>query len=201
MNLFLILPSATSARAQPRRLITPAIRGLLLGLTFGLSGTAAWSASGACFDAAGARYGVSPTLLAAIAWQESGMNPSASHRNANGTSDIGLMQINSSWLPKLARHGVSERDLRDPCVNILVGAWILASNLREMGVSIQGLGAYNARDPVKRVAYARQVLRRYMVLKQPALNPPALPRPALTLPPARDAARISPAQRLPSRPR
>lgn len=192
MNLFLILPSATSARAQPRRIVAPAIRRLLLGLALGLSGTAAWSTSGApgapgaCFDAAGARYGVSPTLLAAVAWQESGMNPSASHLNANGTSDIGLMQINSSWLPKLARHGVSERDLRDPCVNIMVGAWILASNLREIGVGLQGLGAYNARDPAKRVAYARQVLRRYMALKE--------------LPP-RNAARISPPPRPPSRPR
>lgn len=189
MNLFLILPSATSARAQPRRIVAPAIRRLLLGLALGLSGTAAWSTSGApgaCFDAAGARYGVSPTLLAALAWQESGMNPSASHLNANGTSDIGLMQINSSWLPKLARHGVSERDLRDPCVNIMVGAWILASNLREIGVGLQGLGAYNARDPAKRVAYARQVLRRYMALKE--------------LPP-RNAARISPPPRPPSRPR
>lgn len=117
-----------------------------------------------CFLLAGERYGVSPLLLKAVARQESGLNPAASHRNANGSTDIGLMQINSSWLPTLARHGVTEDDLRVPCANILVGAWILGSNFRSMGRTVDALGAYNARDPVKRQAYARQVLRHYVAL-------------------------------------
>lgn len=120
----------------------------------------------ACFAFAGHRYGVSPLLLQAIAQQESGMNPHAVNRNANGTTDLGLMQINSSWLPTLARHGVTEADLRVPCANILVGAWILGSNFREMGRTVEALGAYNARDPVKRLAYARQVLGRYVALRE-----------------------------------
>ncbi|WP_067271074.1 lytic transglycosylase domain-containing protein [Mitsuaria sp. 7] len=119
-----------------------------------------------CFVLAGERYGVSPLLLKAIARQESGLNPAAVNRNTNGSTDIGLMQINSSWLPTLARHGVKEGDLNVPCANILVGAWILGSNFRSMGRTVDALGAYNARDPVKRQAYARQVLRHYVALNE-----------------------------------
>ncbi|MFX1678663.1 lytic transglycosylase domain-containing protein [Mitsuaria sp. CC2] len=117
-----------------------------------------------CFLLAGERYGVSPLLLKAVARQESGLDPAASNRNANGSTDTGLMQINSSWLPILARYGVNASDLRVPCVNILVGAWILGSNFRSMGTTADALGAYNARDPAKRLAYARQVLRHYATL-------------------------------------
>ena len=118
-----------------------------------------------CFLLAGERYGVSPLLLKAIARQESGLNPAALNRNANGSTDVGLMQINSSWLPVLERHGVKAGDLHVPCANILVGAWILGGNFRAMGRNADALGAYNARDPVKRQAYARQVLRHYVALR------------------------------------
>ncbi|OWQ92137.1 hypothetical protein CDN99_07235 [Roseateles aquatilis] len=138
-----------------------------------------------CFEAAGQRYGVSPLLLRAVARQESNLNPRASHRNADGSTDIGLMQINSSWVPTLARYGVHAHDLWDPCANAMVGAWILASNFRRMGDTAMALGAYNAQDPQKRLAYARQVLRHYARLKAeeeialgaaaPSLNPTPTP--------------------------
>ena len=129
-----------------------------------------------CFLLAGERYGVPPLLLKAVARQESGLNPSAFNRNANGSTDIGLMQINSSWLPVLARHGVREADLRVPCANIHVGAWILGGNLRSMGTTAQALGAYNARDPAKRLAYARQVLRHYTALQSTSQGSPTAGR-------------------------
>ncbi|OWQ45592.1 hypothetical protein CDL60_19345 [Roseateles noduli] len=137
-----------------------------------------------CFLLAGERYGVSPLLLKAVARQESGLNPSAFNRNANGSTDIGLMQINSSWLPVLARHGVQEADLQVPCANILVGAWILGSNFRSMGTTADALGAYNARDPAKRLAYARQVLRHYAALQTAVPNalPNAVPNAVLSRP-------------------
>jgi len=138
-----------------------------------------------CFLAAGHRYGVPPLLLKAIARQESGLNPAALNRNANGSTDIGLMQINSSWLPALARHGVREADLRVPCANILVGAWILGSNFRSMGRNAQALGAYNARDPAKRLVYARQVLRHYAALREELSPPRPGPQPAPARPRAR----------------
>lgn len=101
----------------------------------------------ACWDEAAQRYGVSSQLLYAVAKVESHLNPAAlnlSHRQRTGSYDIGLMQINSSNLPSLARFGISESDLYSPCTNIHVGAWLLAQTLARQGLSWDGVGAYNA---------------------------------------------------------
>jgi soluble lytic murein transglycosylase-like protein len=114
----------------------------------------------ACFDLASRSYGVSASLLRAVAMQESRMNPLAFNRNRNGSWDAGLMQINSSWLPVLRRHGIQMQDLWDPCTSVMVGAWIMGANFRTMGVTTQALGAYNAAHPVLRETYARKILAR-----------------------------------------
>ena len=113
----------------------------------------------ACWDDAAARYQINSALLRAIARTESGLNPQAVSPNRNGSRDIGLMQINSSWLPLLASHGIAERDLFDPCTNIYVGAWILAQNFQRLGSDWNAIGAYNARTPALRRAYAWKVYR------------------------------------------
>lgn len=99
-----------------------------------------------CFNEAGKRYNVNPKLLESIAKVESSLNPKAMNRsNSNGTYDIGLMQINSTWLSKLSEFGISEADLiNNPCVNVNVGAWILSNNFATNGYNRNSLGAYNA---------------------------------------------------------
>ena len=126
------------------------------------------TASASCWEAAGERYGVHPWLLAAIAKVESGFDPSAvndTHAARTGSVDLGLMQINSSWLPALAKHGITRERLFDPCTSVTVGAWILAGLFARYGVTWEAIGAYNAAcvrlDPAecaaRRAAYARKV--------------------------------------------
>ncbi len=123
-----------------------------------------------CIEQAAERYRLSPVLLLAIAQQESGLNPRAINRNSNGSTDMGVMQINNLWLPTLQRHGIQARDLWEPCTNIMVGAWILRNNFQRWGETLTGLGAYNASNQDKRLKYAVHVLKRVQML-QPLTEP------------------------------
>ena len=133
-------------------------RAPMAGLVAALSMFAVFPAH-ACWDAAAVRYGVSSELLYAIARTESALDPQAVGHNQNGTHDIGLMQINSAWLPKLATHGIGEHDLLEPCTNIQVGAWILAGNVQRLGYTWDAIGAYHSPSPARRRAYAERIYR------------------------------------------
>lgn len=113
----------------------------------------------ACWEEAAAKYNVNPHLLYAIAKTESSMNPKAINRNKNGSYDIGLMQINSSWFPTLRKYGLDEQHLYDPCVSIHIGAWILAQNMQRLGNSWEAVGAYNSSKPEIRQKYAMKVYK------------------------------------------
>ena len=122
-------------------------------------------AGATCFHEAGQRYGLNPGLLQAIAKTESGLRPDAvnlQHRSRTGSYDIGLMQINSSWLPKLAGFGITEAALYEPCQNVMVGAWILSHHLRESGADWNGVGAYNASCRTLSATQCRATRARYV---------------------------------------
>jgi len=101
-----------------------------------------------CFEQAGARFGVDPLLLKGVAHVESSMQSgviNSSHYARTKSVDLGLMQVNSSWLPKLASRGITrEALLSDPCLNLNVGAEILSGTLSKFGTNWIGVGAYNA---------------------------------------------------------
>jgi len=86
------------------------------------------------FLSAGATYGVSPTLLAAVAQTESSFNPSA----VSSAGAEGLMQI----MPTTAQGlGINPMDPAEP---IDGAAQILAGNIKEFGSVPLALAAYNA---------------------------------------------------------
>jgi len=118
---------------------------------------------GRCLLDAAIHYQVSPVLIAAIIKTESNHNPNAININASGSEDVGLMQINSEWLPRIAKLGYDRKSLFNPCINIIVGTWVLAQEIRRFGYTWTAVGAYNAgpsRDKAsRRTAYAHRVFK------------------------------------------
>ena len=118
-----------------------------------------------CFDSASARFGVDKQMLVAIAKTESSLNPNAvGGKNENGSTDLGMTQVNTWWLPTLAKHSISERDLMGACTNIYVGAWILAQNIARHGATWKAVGAYNAITPSKQLNYVQKVQKNYTLV-------------------------------------
>jgi soluble lytic murein transglycosylase-like protein len=121
----------------------------------------ATGAQGMCFDEAASRYNVDRELLRAIAKTESNFRADAINVNKDGSEDIGVMQINSSWLPTLRRYGITRQALLDSCTNVHVGAWVLAGNFRQYGRVWKAVGAYNARSPDKQEIYVAKVWKNF----------------------------------------
>ena len=136
-----------------------------------------------CWQAAANYQKVDVWLLYSIAYVESQYSPSAVNRNSNGSRDLGMMQINTVHLPTLARYGIGEKELMDPCTSIFVGAWIVRQNLNRYGYTWLGIGAYNSANPSIAINYARRVYQVHAKLTglapsgQPQLGsaPAALP--------------------------
>lgn len=117
-----------------------------------------------CFEKASQRYQVDVKLLLAIAAVESQFDMTATNLNRNGTTDYGVMMINSHWEPKLEKLGIAWSEVQTShCLNIHVGAWVLASNFARVGVNWYAVGAYNAgfgtseRTRMNRLRYASKV--------------------------------------------
>jgi peptidoglycan DL-endopeptidase CwlO len=89
---------------------------------------------GSLFTAAGAKYGVSPALLAAVAKVESGYNPNA----VSPAGARGLMQI----MPSTAK-GLGVNPL-NPAQAVDGAARLLKRNLKDFGSLPLALAAYNA---------------------------------------------------------
>ena len=104
---------------------------------------AASVAHATCWKDASKSYGIPEDVLMAIAKTESNFNVEAKNINKNGTEDIGLMQINSGWLPELAKYDITRKDLMtDACLNLKVGAWILSNNVKRLGWNWDAIGSY-----------------------------------------------------------
>jgi cell wall-associated NlpC family hydrolase len=109
---------------------TPTAIRRVLGSTAASTGTS----YDALFQAAGAKYGVSPALLASVAKAESGLNPNA----VSKAGAQGLMQLMPSTAAGLGVNAL------DPAQAVDGAARLLKSNLDAFGSTELAVAAYNA---------------------------------------------------------
>jgi hypothetical protein len=82
-------------------------------------------------------------------------------RNIDGSADLGPLQINSWWIPRLAMvTGHGSADVRrwlidDICFNIDAGRWIFLTGLKATGDYWSAIGAYHSPETKRAQRYAR----------------------------------------------
>jgi hypothetical protein len=83
--------------------------------------------------------------------------------NTNGTHDLGPLQVNSWWVPRIAKAlARSEEMVRyrlrfDPCFNVETARWIFVSGLRSRSGFWEAVGAYHSPTVWRQREYARSV--------------------------------------------
>ncbi len=127
-----------------------------------IAGTDKSQAYRSCLQQTANHFQINPLIIDAIIKTESDYDANAININKNGSTDLGLMQINLEiWLPVISKLGYSRDSLRSPCTNIFVGGWILAQEMRRFGNTWRAVGAYNAGPAAskefRRLQYARRV--------------------------------------------
>lgn len=134
-----------------------------------------------CLFAAAEVYRLPPALILILLKVEGGRLGAVSG-NSNATVDIGPMQVNTIWVPLVARHWRTTKEaallaLRDNfCANLEGGSWILRQALDEArGDFWSGVGTYHSHSPVHKDAYLRKVLAWTLRLRDQAQQPGAAP--------------------------
>ena len=120
----------------------------------------------ACLMLASKTYQVPPAVMVGIMQIEGGRVGQEVGPNINGTYDLGPMQINTGWLPSLARYWkvdqtTARRWLRDNgCVNMHVAAWILRQQLEATDGHLYGaIARYHSATPSLGQPYAEKVIK------------------------------------------
>lgn len=117
-----------------------------------------------CIFLASQQYQVPPPVLIGIMEVEGGRVGQEVGPNANGTYDLGPMQINTLWIPTLAnKWNVSNKVARkwvrdDACVNIGVAAWILRQKINETGSLSKGIAYYHSATPHLGQRYKQKIV-------------------------------------------
>lgn len=96
-----------------------------------------------CIAQASVRYDVPELLLHSLIRKE-GARPGAVVRNKNGSVDLGVGQINSSWLPELGQFGITAHRLaHDTCLNVYVQAYVVRKQFNRKGDWVKAIISYN----------------------------------------------------------
>jgi hypothetical protein len=117
----------------------------------------------ACMALVASIYHLPPRVLPSIHAVEGGW-PGAVIRNANGSEDLGVMQVNTLWIGPLVRYtglgavAVRDRLISEPCFNIAAAGAILRSYLDEArGDLMQAIGFYHSHRPERGLPYRERV--------------------------------------------
>ena len=133
-----------------------ALIGAMVGAVVGIAGPASAEESmvEACIKAAADVHKVSAGVLVLLLDVERGRRGAVSP-NKNGTVDIGPMQVNDTWVEKVAQRWGASREaaylaLRDNfCANVEAGAWILRQALDEASGNLwEGVAIYHSHNAV-----------------------------------------------------
>jgi Transglycosylase SLT domain len=124
----------------------------------------------ACMLAVSQFYNLPPRVLPSIQVVEAGRPGTISH-NRNGTGDLGVMQVNSNWVPSIAQwwemtpRDVAGRLIHDPCFNIASAGAIMRIYLDEAhGDVVRAVGYYHSHTPELASVYEMQVIRASFLL-------------------------------------
>lgn len=117
----------------------------------------------ACMALVASLYNLPPRALPAIHEVEGGQTATR-HVNTDGSEDLGYMQINTRWIPALARYsgipapGLRERLLSRPCFNIAAAGYILRTYLDETRNDVMlAIGNYHSHTRPLNADYQRRV--------------------------------------------
>ena len=124
----------------------------------------------ACMTLVASLYHLPPRVLPSIHVVEGG-EVGTIHLNADRSEDLGFMQINTRWLPALARYtGQPDSTVRSqllvrPCYNIAAAGLILRTYLNETGGELmRAIGDYHSHTAPLNLAYQSKVMQSATVL-------------------------------------
>jgi Transglycosylase SLT domain len=124
----------------------------------------------ACMAFVASVYHLPPRVLPSIQAVEGGA-AFVVHHNSDASDDLGVMQINTRWLPALSAYfelpidTVRARLLSAPCFNIAAGGAVLNYYLGEAhGDLMRAIGYYHSHTPLLNQQYQVQVVHSAMRL-------------------------------------
>jgi len=118
-----------------------------------------------CINQAAEEYHVPARLIIAVLNVEHGKK-GLTKKNKNGSVDLGEMQINSRWWPRLYQYNITPQDvLTKPCINVRVGTWILATSIASEHKLLEGVGDYNSHTACFNHAYTQRIREKYTALQ------------------------------------
>jgi hypothetical protein len=126
----------------------------------------------ACMVLVAKLYALPPSVLPSIQVVEGG-RPGSVSINKDGSADLGVMQVNTRWLPALMAYtGLPEAVVRDrltnqPCFNIAASGAIMRTYMNETHNDLmRAIGNYHSHTAPLNARYQQLVLQAATIMVQ-----------------------------------